>query len=656
MRKLTVILLILLLTGVPESDLFAQAGITGVSQAPEKLSLDIKGMDILDVFRLLSMRGNMNIIAGKNVSGKVTLFLKSVDVWDAFEMIIAANALAYEKRNNIIYVMTERDYELIYGRQYEDRRIVKSVKLKHVTAAEVAKAVTQIKTNIGKVIADEISETIVLMDIPEVVLKMEKLIQQLDMPLTTKVYSIQYAKARDLEDKVSEMLTSNLGSLRIDERTNKIAITDLESKIPIFDKVIDAFDEKHKEVIIEAKILQVTLNDDYNTGINWDAVFTKMNSSMHQIASLGVSLKYGDQQSIIPTTSSTGRGGALQIGNLATEGYQAVIQAMKEYGRTNLLSAPRIVALNNEEASILVGTNQPYATRTISQGSGGTGNIEAENVTFIDLGIKLMVTPSINDEGFVTMKIKPEVSSSIGDFVIASSGNMIPIVKTTTTETTVMVKDGSTILIGGLIEENERESIREVPGLADIPLLGNLFRSRTIGSGDSTTPEKTELVIFLTPHIITGEEANDLASVDKIAQNLAVDNRDIERSPSVSSRDSRASSRDSYRVPAEPRKTETSSNRAYDMTVDEYYELVANDINKEVEKRRPAIPVYGEVFVCFEISKDGRLVSEPEIVRGSNVDLSELGIESIKSAAPFYAFPKSIKEDSQVLQIAISYE
>jgi type IV pilus assembly protein PilQ len=643
MRYIIVIVLVLLLVIAPEGQLRAQGGITVIPQPTEKLSLDIKGMDILDVFRLLSMRGGMNIIAGKNVSGKVTLFLKGVDIWDAFEMIIAANGLAYEKRNNIIYVMTERDYELIYGRQYEDRRIVRSVKLNHVTAVEVSKAVSQIKTTIGKVIADEVSDTIVLMDIPEVVAKMEKVIEELDMPLTTKVYSIQYAKARELESKLSEMLTGNIGSLRVDERTNKIAITDLKSKIPTFDKVIEAFDERHKEVIIEAKILQVTLNDDYNTGINWDAVFTKVHSSMHQIATLGVSLKYGEQQSIIPTPSSMGRGGALQIGNLATEGYQAVIQAIREYGRTNLLSAPRIVALNNEEASILVGTNQPYATRTISQGSGGTGNIEAENVTFIDLGIKLIVTPSINDEDFITMRIKPEVSSKIGDFVISSSGNMIPIVKTTTTETTVMVKNGSTILIGGLIEENTRESVREVPGLANIPLVGNLFRSRTIGSGDSTNPEKTELVIFLTPHIITGEESGNIITVKKMAQKIAIDSKESQAGARMGSLTDKG-----YKHGMQV-KTDN-------MTADEYYEHIAYMVNKEVEKRRPAIPTYGEVFVSFEIGKDGRLISDPKIVKGNNSSLSKLGIDSIISAAPFHVFPKSIKKDSEILQIAISYE
>lgn len=633
MKKILMCLFIILYMVIPRNCLTVGAGVSLTPEPVEKLSLDIKGMDILDVFRLLAMRGDLNIVAGKNVTGKVTLFLKDVDIWEAFEIIIAANGLAYEKRNDIIYVMTERDYELTYGKKYEDPRIVRSIKLRYATAAEISKAVSQFKTNIGRVVADDTSDTIVIMDIPKVVAEMERIIETLDIPLETKVYSLQYASAEELKDRLTEMLTDNIGSLRIDERTNKIVITDVEEKIPLFDKVISAFDEKHKEVIIEAKILQITLNDDYKTGINWDAVFVKMHNSLHSIATLGVSLKYADESSIIPTTSSSGTGGALQIGNLSTEGYQAVIQALQEYGETKLLSSPRIAAINNEEASILVGVNQPYATRTISQGSGGTGNIEAENVTFIDLGIKLIVTPAINDDDFVTMKIKPEVSSKTGDFTIESSQNVIPIVKTTTTETTVMVKDGATVLIGGLMEENIRESVREVPGLANIPLLGNLFRSRTIGSGDSTNPEKTELVIFLTPHIIDGEEMAQGLTLDKVAQNKAMEG-----------------------IAEKADKTQEQNLYTGNMSSNEYHNLIASMINAEVERNRPDIPAYGEVFISFEIDRKGRLVSEPRLYKGKSRSLAELGIRSINDAAPFPPFPKSIAKRREKLRIAVSYE
>jgi len=635
MKKILAGALVLTLVLMPTSYSLARETGKSAKKSPEKLSLDIKGMDILDVFRLLSMRGGLNIIAGKSVTGKVTLFLKDVDVWEAFEIIIAANALAYEKRGTIVYVMTERDYELMYGKKYEDKRIVKSIKLNHVKAADISKAVSQLKTNIGRVVADETSETIVLMDIKEAITEMEKVIVELDVPLTTKVYDLQYAVAEDLKEKLSEMLTNNVGTLRVDDRTNKIAITDLEEKMPVFDKVISAFDEKHKEVIIEAKILQISLNDDCKMGINWDAVFVNFQNSLHPLATLGVNLKYSQQSDVIPTTNSTsGSGGALQIGQLDSEGYQAVVQALKEYGQTNILSSPRIAALNNEEAKILIGTNQPYATRAISQVSGGASNIEEENVTFLDLGVKLTVTPTINRDGFITMKIKPEVSSQTGTYTIESSGNTIPIVKTTTTETTVMVKDGATILIGGLIEDSQVENTKEVPGLSNIPLVGNLFRSKSRGSGDST-PEKTELVIFLTPRIITGEKDQNMLTVDKVAHDLAM-NKIENREPL--------------------RNHELGSIMVDTLTPQEYYNIISSMITKEVERRRPSVPVYGEVIIAFTLDEYGELASEPKVYRGKNKILTDIGIKSIAQAGPFPAFPDSINKNKEIFQIAISYE
>jgi len=628
MRKISVgikVLFILLLI-IPSGNSLGQQGTITQQGASGKISLDIKGMDILDVFRILSMRGGLNIISGKNVTGKVTLFLKDVDIWDAFEIIIAANGLAYEKRANIIYVMTERDYELNYGKKYEDKRVVRSVKLKHVKATDVAKSVAQLKTNIGRVVADETSDTIVLMDIPEVVEEMEGVIKSLDVSLVTKVYSLQYTTAETIKEKLADRLTKNVGSIQVDERTNKVAITDLERKMPMIEKVIEAFDAKHKEVLIEARILQITLNDDCKMGINWDGIFTTMRNQLHRLATVGVSLKYSEQDDIIPTTDSSVPGGALQIGALDSEGYEFVIQALKEYGQTNILSSPRIATLNNEEAKIMVGTNQPYATRSISQTSGDSSNIEAENVTFLDLGVKLYVTPTINEDGYITMNIKPEVSSSTNDYTIESSGNTIPIVKTTTTETTVMVKDNTTILIGGLIEEKTQENHKEIPGLRRIPILGNLFKSSTRGSGDSD-PEKTELVIFLTPRIISGEGEDEMLTIRSMAHKDAM------------------------------KKVEDNLMRLPDGTkAQDYYDLISTLIMEIVEKNRPSMPIYNEVVISFALNRYGRLISEPWVFKGDDEVLTDIGIKSIKEAAPFPAFPTSIEKRRETFQIAISYQ
>ena len=129
--------------------------------------------------------------------------------------------------------------------------------------------------------------------------------------------------------------------------------------------------------------------------------------------------------------------------------------------------------------------------------SGQTTTTTAEDVTFVNVGIQLNVTPTINQEGFITMKIKPEVSSVV-DTLITPSGNQIPIIDTSLAETTVMVKDDATIIIGGLRREAETETAKRLPFFGDLPLLGSIFRSQTKGT------ERSELLVMITPHIVDG--------------------------------------------------------------------------------------------------------------------------------------------------------
>ncbi|MBU1905443.1 MAG: type II and III secretion system protein, partial [Candidatus Omnitrophica bacterium] len=125
--------------------------------------------------------------------------------------------------------------------------------------------------------------------------------------------------------------------------------------------------------------------------------------------------------------------------------------------------------------------------------------VTAESIEFIDVGIKLNVVPTIGKDGYITMKIKPEVSS-VSETLTTSGGSEIPIVATSETETVVKVKDGSTIMIAGLLKEKKSDTIKGLPFLSRIPVIGLLFGSRNIEN-----PDKTELIIFLTPQIITGE-------------------------------------------------------------------------------------------------------------------------------------------------------
>ncbi|MFC1704076.1 secretin N-terminal domain-containing protein [Candidatus Omnitrophota bacterium] len=446
-------------------------------------TLELSGMDILAVLKLISKKSGLNIVAGKNVAGKVTIYLKEVEVWDALNIILSANNLAYEEKEGIIQVMTDRDYELLYGKKFGDKSKAKVINLRYAGAADLLPILNQMKSIIGKVMADEQSNTIVMIDTPDNLIDMERFIERVDVPVITKVFDLNYTKAEELEKQVSELLTKNVGTIKIDVRTNKIIIKDTPEKMKEVETIIGAFDERHKEVLIEAKIVKVILSDQYKMGVDWEYIFSKYHD-----------LSFAGNFDIL---SSSEKFGKVSIGTLETDDYTAFIEALNTIGETNTLSSPRITAINNEEAKILVGSTEPYVTSTTTTSASGPSTT-AESVNFIEVGVKLYVTPTISKDNFITMKIKPEVSA-VDRFLTTSNNNSIPIVETSEAETSVMVKDGATIVIGGLIKDELIKTVNKTPVLGDIPIVGHMFRSV------DNLKRKTELVIFLTPHIITGE-------------------------------------------------------------------------------------------------------------------------------------------------------
>ena len=178
-----------------------------------------------------------------------------------------------------------------------------------------------------------------------------------------------------------------------------------------------------------------------------------------------------------------------------SDNFVAALNALKTVGKVNLLSSPRITAISGEEAKLAVATREAFVTNTVVQNT--TNATTAENVNFIQVGVILKVKPLINEEGYVTMEIEPEVSS-VANFLVTASGNRIPIVRTSNAKTRVMVKDGITIIIGGLIDRNIRKEVSKIPILGSIPILGLPFKKIENEAIDS------ELVIFLTPRVISG--------------------------------------------------------------------------------------------------------------------------------------------------------
>lgn len=455
----------------------------------KRISVDLRQIDILAVMKFLAEEGELNIVTGKNVGGRVTLSLKDVSIRDVLDIISLSYELSYVVQNSIIHVMTEADYQRLFGSSFADQRQVRRLQLQHADPTSVAALLGNLKSTVGRVIADAQTRTIVLIDVPEKLGPMVEAAKSMDRAseLQTQVFELGYGKAEEVSPEVEKVLTPNLGAVRLDKRTNTLVVTDVSRRMQDVRRVINAFDRKTREVIIEAKIIEVRLSDEFQMGVNWERLFQQL-----------ANLKLEGTFPIIPSVGPLGPVGQLTVGTLADDNFTAVIELLQTVGTTNVLSTPRIAVVENEEAKILVGTREAFVTSVVTQTQ--TAATTAEEVTFIDVGVSLTVTPTINQEGFVTMKIKPEVSS-VTRFLTTGTDNQIPIVQTSTAETTVMVKDGVTIIIAGLIEDQSVNTTKKVPILGDIPILGAAFRSK------EEEVIKSELVIFLTPFIISGKES-----------------------------------------------------------------------------------------------------------------------------------------------------
>lgn len=482
-KKILIVACMMLWAALPAS---AQAPVQEQSVSLEETVidvLDLKNIDILDVLKLVSQKSGMNIIAGRNVQGKVSVYLNDITVEQALGIIVEANGWAYEKEGRVIKVITAQEFEEKYGYKFGRQVETRVRPLRYAKPTDVVAVISQIKSTSGKVVADDKSGTVILMDESSRLNEMEKILTQIDIPIKTEVFNLSYALAEEISGKITEILTPTVGRVRHDVRSNTLVVSDTVQNLAQVRKLIEAFDGRHEEVLIEAKIIQIGLNDEHSMGVDWEAIV----SDYHSL----------DLTGDFDVLASTEKRGTLSIGTIDRDDYTFLIEALETVGTTDILSSPSITAVNNKEAKILVGSSEPYVTSTTTTPASGP-TTTAETINFIEVGVKLYVTPTIHKDQFITMKIKPEVSS-VTKTLTTGSNNSIPVVETSEAETTVMVKDGVTIVIGGLIKEEKLTTRKKIPLLGDVPLLGVVFRNN-----DDVT-EKTEIVIFLTPKIITGD-------------------------------------------------------------------------------------------------------------------------------------------------------
>ncbi|HMK44126.1 MAG TPA: type IV pilus secretin PilQ [Dissulfurispiraceae bacterium] len=434
-----------------------KSGLTSEGELPldvkkKTISLDFQNADIVPILRLLGDVSGYNMVIHPDVKGQITMKLKNAP-WDqALDIILKTFNLQKTVEGNTIRVMTAKAYQ-------DEKRAI-------ADAREV----------LGR--ADDV---------------------------TTKVFVVNNANLEKVKEAVDKgKILSPRGSLSSDSRTRSLVVKDIPSAIEEVRSLIEFLDKPTPQVLIDARMVEVNTNFSRELGIEWSSagVGTKgyLTGSQSATGILGGFTRDADNRLTIGSLGSSGVGlyktvnlptsdtpaGAISFGIFGGNSFalEARISAIESTGKGKVVSNPKILTVDNEEAIIKHGAQIPVTTRT----QDGTFSTQ-----YKDANLKLTVTPQISPDNTVYMKI--EVTKDEPDFSRTDSlGN--PTINSRQAKTQLYLKDGETVVIGGILKTNESDNEKNVPGLSKIPLLGLLFKNSAVST------ESQELLIFITPRIV----------------------------------------------------------------------------------------------------------------------------------------------------------
>ncbi len=473
------------------------------------------------------------------------------------------NVVHYDPSNVIMLTgraaVVNRLAEIIRRVDQAGDQDVEIVKLKYASATEIVRIIETLNKNsakdrtpdhlIPKVVADDRTNSVIVSGEGKARTRTINMIQRLDNELenngNTKVFYLKYSKAEDIvkvlqgvgssiiEDKAGNSKSAGSKSNRdisieAHQESNALVITAEPDVMRSLEEVIRQLDIRRAQIQVEAIIVEVFDSDGFNLGVQWIseeggmvqftnstpigalAVGAEQARSIPGKKGTSVTRVNENGQEVTETTADEpdtrgdfstlaallGGVNGTMVG-VVKDGWGAVLQAVTTATNSNILATPNITTLDNQEASILVGQEVP----TITGATASNNNSNPfQTVDRKEVGIKLKVTPQVNEGSAVQLEIEQEVSSVAGTTGIDVSFNKREI------KTTVMAEDGATIVLGGLIDEDVQESVSKVPLLGDIPIIGNLFKST------SNTKRKRNLMVFIRPTIVTDEVTQNTVS------------------------------------------------------------------------------------------------------------------------------------------------
>jgi len=420
---------------------------------PEQItvSIDAKDVDVRDVLRALARQADANVAMTEAVAGKVTIRLKDVP-WDmAFDTVVDTAGLVCRRQAGLIKVMSAAEARPEEAAGHEGGGPDEG-RGPGEGAAEGAAAPGE------ETAAAQPAE---VLEIPE--------------PLETTVLAFQFTDAESLQAAFQGLLGPD-GFLALDRQNNALIVSDTAANLETMSALASRIDITPPKVLIEVLIADTVLRDELDVGVNWE--LSKLNRNN----------EFSLAQDLI---DAAGGGGSVTYNKIGGRWLlDSFVRALEVFRKGRILATPRILVISGREASIETIEEIPYQELTQTSAGGQIGT-----TAFKEAGVKLIVTPRVTQDGRILLTVNAEQSAATDESI-----NGVPVISSRKADTVLLLEDGETLVIGGLRRKETVKIVEQVPLLGDIPILGALFRYT------STQDENRDLVIFLTPRIVTDSE------------------------------------------------------------------------------------------------------------------------------------------------------
>lgn len=405
----------------------------------QSVSFRFDDTPLKDALRTVSRVNRINMVIGSGVTGKVTMDLQKVTLRQALNMLVYTNDCEYVVDEGIITVKTTK-------KEYAGGMITRVYRLKNAEADNLAPVIKQIVSD-------------------------DSLVQ------------VYYPEFLNFDKAGKQRQAANKVAIQGVRRSSVLVVTGRPEHIREVDRVIEELDRPIKQIMIHSKLVEMSPQNNSQMGINWDKTITM---ALNQVDILNG----GEKMNYSALNDAPGNGGSMNLGHLSASKFKAVIDFLDETTETKLKSNPSLLAMDNHETSISVGTTVPVPK--IQRGFGG----QQDMVTFDykEVNIQLNVTPHITENERITMFVNPVIEEISG--WVEYEGNQAPITNKRAVNSIVNVQNGETVVIGGLIKTQKMRTVKKVWLLGSLPLLGKLFQHETFED------KQTDLMIFITPQIV----------------------------------------------------------------------------------------------------------------------------------------------------------